>query len=284
MFMRQALKVRATTSHAMMLAELGRQPISYFWAQQCVRFWNKIVSRPADDLVQKCLYENVALATDHGVGDCCWAAGMLSGMCNLGIISEYGSIWQTQHEGGRTLMKLDSSKVDAALRRMLTEEWQDAEAAGNPRSFADNRHQGIKLATYHHWFRDACSVKKKGPFATYLSHPRDIMCVTHLRMGCHKLAVETGRWSSQRVARSQRICACCDMGVVEDEMHFMLECPWYKAERESLYAAFDMAGNREVSDEIMRIITNGRTKHQCHAVVEFIRTSYWLRDVKLRVS
>ena len=41
---------------------------------------------------------------------------------------------------------------------------------------------------------------------------------------------------------------------------------------------------QQVSDEIMRIITNGRTKHQWHALVEFIKTSYWLRDVKLRVS
>ena len=280
MFMRQALKVRATTSHAMMLTELGRQPMSYFWVQQCVRFWNKIVSRPsANDLVKKCLYENVALATDHGVQDC-WAAGMLNCMCHLGIISEHGNIWQT-HDGERKLTKVDCSKVDAALRQLSKEAWQEAEATGSPRSFGDSRHQGIKLATYHSWFRTTGGFNKKESYTKFLSHPRDIMCITHLRLGCHKLAVETGRWSSQRVARSQRLCACCDMGAVEDELHFMLECPWYKAERESLYAAFDMAGNQEVSDEVMRVIMNGKTKTQWHAVVDYMKTSYWLRDVKL---
>ena len=49
---------------------------------------------------------------------------------------------------------------------------------------------------------------------------------------------------------------------------------------EASYAAFDMAGNQEISDEIMRIITNGKTTAQWHAVVNYIKTSYWVRDVK----
>ena len=106
------------------------------------------------------------------------------------------------------------------------------------------------------------------------------MCTTHLRMGAHKLAVETGRWSSQRVSRSHRLCACCDMAAVEHEIHFMLECPWYKSESEAIYAAFGMAGNQEISDEIMRIITNGKTSAPWYAVVNYISTSYWVRDVK----
>lgn len=283
MFMRQALKVRATTSHAVMLAELGREPMSYFWVKQCVRLWNKILSCPSDDLVQKCLYENVALATDHGVGDC-WAAGILRCMGNLGIIRECTDVWETQQHGERKLIKLECSKVDAALRRSLTEAWQDAETTGSPRSFADNRHQGIKLATYHHWFRVAGGFNKKESFAKFLNHPKDIMMVTHLRMGSHKLAVETGRWSSQRVARSQRVCACCDMEVVEDELHFMLECPWYKVERKVLYAAFGMEGNQEVSDETMRTLMNGKTGDQWHALVNYMKTSYWLRDVKRLIA
>ena len=274
-FMRQALKVRASTPHMMLLAELGRQPISHFWVQQCVRFWNKVLDRPTHDLVRACLHENVALATEQ-TDSRCWAANMLSCLCNLGIISSYEDIWQHQ-EGQRTLCKIDCKLVETALQRRLLESWTSAERAGSPRSIGDNRHEGVKLATYHHWFRVPGGFNKKESYTRHLCQSRDIISVSHFRMGSHKLNVETQRWGSSRVARSQRICACCDMGVVEDEMHFLLECPLYHTSRKVLFTAFGMADEMPVSDDVMRIITNGRSVHQWQTLVQYIRDCNWKR-------
>jgi len=46
--------------------------------------------------------------------------------------------------------------------------------------------------------------------------------ITRLRVSSHQLAIETGRYDG--LQRSERICATCDMGVVDDEQHFLVDC------------------------------------------------------------
>ena len=43
---------------------------------------------------------------------------------------------------------------------------------------------------------------------------------TRIRLGSHRLKVETGRWS--RIPRERRLCPC---GQVQDERHALLDCP-----------------------------------------------------------
>lgn len=50
--------------------------------------------------------------------------------------------------------------------------------------------------------------------------------------GCLKLQVETGRYDDELL--DERICQCCDLGLVEDEDHFLFVCPAYRAERTDL--------------------------------------------------
>ena len=66
--------------------------------------------------------------------------------------------------------------------------------------------------------------------------------LTKLRIGVLSLRVESGRyefWGSgvekkKGLPIEFRLCQCCDLRKVEDEMHFMLECPLYKTERQKL--------------------------------------------------
>ena len=46
-------------------------------------------------------------------------------------------------------------------------------------------------------------------------------------LGSQWLGVETDRWLPSRPSRHQRICQLCHMQVVEDEQHFLLDCPLY---------------------------------------------------------
>jgi hypothetical protein len=72
----------------------------------------------------------------------------------------------------------------------------------------------------------------------------NLSCTRHFRsnlakfrLSAHKLKIETGRYNSKNsyVPPSQRICCNCDMGRVEDEEHFLTECPKYNVEREYLF-------------------------------------------------
>ena len=48
------------------------------------------------------------------------------------------------------------------------------------------------------------------------------------RLGAHGLQVVTAAWSKAgHVKRTDRLCRCCNMKVVEDEFHVVFECPLY---------------------------------------------------------
>ena len=57
--------------------------------------------------------------------------------------------------------------------------------------------------------------------------------LARFRISAHNLHVETGRHCNTPL--ELRLCMMCDEKKVEDEIHFLLECPLYNKEREILY-------------------------------------------------
>ena len=87
-----------------------------------------------------------------------------------------------------------------------------------------------KLDTYF-------SIKKSFEMEKYLSmskfYLRKSLC--KLRVSAHRLMIEIGRYNKTRLQRDERICKNCDTGKVEDEFHFLLECPNYIHERHAFF-------------------------------------------------
>jgi len=69
-------------------------------------------------------------------------------------------------------------------------------------------------------------------YAEYLSV---VKCVSNRRLiskfrtGCHGLPVDTGRWADGvHLDNTQRLCLVCkSLDCVEDEQHFIFDCPAY---------------------------------------------------------
>ena len=51
--------------------------------------------------------------------------------------------------------------------------------------------------------------------------------ITKFRTSAHSLLIQVGRYGRNRIPRNERICTYCNTGQVEDEYHFILECPLY---------------------------------------------------------
>ena len=77
----------------------------------------------------------------------------------------------------------------------------------------------------------------------YLRHVKDVRhrkLLTKLRIGVLSLRIESGRYEPRGADKKKglpiqfRVCQCCDMMKVEDEIHFMMECPLYQSERNIL--------------------------------------------------
>ena len=54
--------------------------------------------------------------------------------------------------------------------------------------------------------------------------------ISKIRCSSHRLEIERGRYT--KTQREDRICKICDSGEVEDENHFLIQCPAYKYLRE----------------------------------------------------
>ena len=61
--------------------------------------------------------------------------------------------------------------------------------------------------------------------------------LTRLRISSHKLAVETGRYKN--ISLNERLCQLCECNTVEDEYHFVMNCPFYENLRSELKQSFD---------------------------------------------
>ena len=88
------------------------------------------------------------------------------------------------------------------------------------------------------------SFKSDLAIESYLSLPfphRKSLC--KFRICNHKLEIETGRYAKPKIDRQLRFCKHCTGGVVEDEIHFIFDCPYYRFERSELSSALrDLVG------------------------------------------
>ena len=59
---------------------------------------------------------------------------------------------------------------------------------------------------------------------------------TRLRISAHQLHMEAGRHKRPRKTPSEdRLCMYCNLGLVEDEEHFIMTCPLYENQRKELF-------------------------------------------------
>ena len=57
--------------------------------------------------------------------------------------------------------------------------------------------------------------------------------LAQLRCGILPIKIETGRFSN--IEPDKRLCELCEMKKVEDEIHFVCECPIYDVIRKTMY-------------------------------------------------
>ena len=59
-------------------------------------------------------------------------------------------------------------------------------------------------------------------------NPEHLVDLMRLRLGSHWLSVVTGHWTDGDIAWVPMYCSKCMEYEVEDERHFMMECPAYQ--------------------------------------------------------
>ena len=70
------------------------------------------------------------------------------------------------------------------------------------------------------------TIKKTFGLSAYLDLTRknaSRKALVKLRISSHKLLIETGRYDN--IPRNERACNVCNRKTIEDEIHFLLDCP-----------------------------------------------------------
>ena len=131
-----------------------------------------------------------------------------------------------------------------------------------------------KLRTYI-TFKDEFAVEEYVKF-NKSRHARSLLA--QFRLGILPLKIETGRFNN--LAVEQRICDLCTTKHIEDEKHFLCNCPLYLTPRQKLYEAanslFPPFNNLNENGKFIFIMKNMRND-----LSEYITMSWNLRQRKL---
>ena len=61
-------------------------------------------------------------------------------------------------------------------------------------------------------------------YLSVVTNRRHRIAMCRLRVSCHNLRIETGRYKRPQIPAEQRICLYCNSGMVDDEKHFITGC------------------------------------------------------------
>ena len=75
------------------------------------------------------------------------------------------------------------------------------------------------------------------------------IALSRFRLSNHKLLIETGRHQKPKLERNDRKCFICD-DKIEDENHFLIECPLYSTERKKLFAVLNENSRQFISIDL----------------------------------
>jgi hypothetical protein len=100
--------------------------------------------------------------------------------------------------------------------------------------------------------------------------------LTKLRLSAHSLAIETGRYCKPTIPANERFCKACK-DKVEDEHHFLIECPIYNSVRDKFFTLFNRKFNETTEVTINRLL-NPSSVQDLNNIFLYLKESYSLRD------
>ena len=200
-FCKNLLGVKQSTQNNFVYGDLGRMNYQSYRYVNIIKYWLKVISKPNNKLVN-ILY--CQMISDFEANDSIinWAVLVRKLLCKLGFYE----VWLQQGVGNVNIfLCIFKQRVSDHFMQSWHDELHDSSRAIFYRTFSQFRFQD---------YLEIVTVKK---FRTALAK---------LRLSSHRLEVETGRWvKPNSIPFAERLCKICNK--LEDEFHFVLECPIY---------------------------------------------------------
>lgn len=202
-FCKMTLRVPKRTSHIASKAELGRYPLLFDIITKCSKYEQKLKITENTLLQDAYIYYNTKSTQKHN-----W-------LYTLSQFKQKAGIENLIANTKRTSL---NKRVNSTLQKGYQQFFKH--------SVKQDLHSG-KLTVYNH-------IQTEYKIQDYLMHTNNIehrKTITKLRTSSHKLEIETGR--IKNMPRDKRICQICKTAV-EDELHFIMKCPYIQNDRDNL--------------------------------------------------
>lgn len=253
-FYRRLLQVKRTTSIAAIRGELGRHPISSTAIANSIKYLNVVRAKPKGKLVRETLDENIRLSQS-------------TNNCSQSKINKLTDTLKTRSEPltlTKTEIKKHAKTIENTIKSRYEIYWNDKLTTDQSVSHGKG---GNKLRTYR-------LLKQNFKIEPYLTHIENIderKATSQLRLSSHPLNIEAQRGYIEKPI--DRICQLCKEMKTEDEIHFLMKCPFYDDIRKGLCDTIEE--NKNVKDldnkgKFIWVLTN-EDKSICKVVAKFIK-------------
>ncbi|MCG8034648.1 MAG: endonuclease/exonuclease/phosphatase family protein, partial [Candidatus Thiodiazotropha taylori] len=200
-FCKRLLGVKKTTQNDFVYGELGRTNYLTRRYLLIIKYWFKILSADEGKYV-KLIYRLMQNDIDTKPNTVNWASLLRDLFSSLGFYE----VWIQQGVG-------NYNNFISAVKQRLTD------------TFIQNWMARLGESSRANFYRTFAEFKLQ-PYLDNINIGKFSNALSRLRMASHRLEIESGRWvKPNSIPVIDRKCSNCS--VLEDEYHFVLECPLY---------------------------------------------------------
>ena len=228
-------------------------------------------------------------------GKQCWLSLIKTTLCQNIVGTQYWNNWEVAFLNNRktkcvvyeVIEDNISKKVKISQLRWEDKFWKELKANEISRWLQQINKSESKNKKFSNKLRTYCKFKTEWGFENYLKVLKkpERTSLLKFRIGISPLRIETGRYEhGKRLPPEERICKCCDLMQVEDELHFFSECTLYTEERAKLHGKlkqcnvrFDSMYGEQLFVECMK----ARERPIIEAVADFVFRAFSKRGCKL---
>ena len=211
-FCKFVLGVNKRTTNMGVVSELGRFPLFTSLITALFLYWHRLENKPSN--IMRCAYEECKNLHNNKIHS--WYSTIQFITIKLKINLTLCKSW-SEHK-----LKVF---IKNSLRENFLQHWEECKAKGLDSG---------KLTLFYK-LKDC--FRRESYLDTLNFKQRSL--ITKFRISAHQLRIETGRYEKKKnkdgkmsqLVRDERICLHCNMSKIEDEFHFLLECPLYSSDR-----------------------------------------------------
>jgi hypothetical protein len=116
-------------------------------------------------------------------------------------------------------------------------------------------------------------------FLSVVNSDNDRVSMTRFRTSSHKLQIEIGSYTIPKTTINDRTCKKCNLNSVEDELHFLLNCPKYSHLRGELVSSCfnkNITNTFNIDSQFIWLLSNEDTD-VCRSIAKYLNLCFLLR-------